>query len=61
MATVEDLLLLKLEANRPIDIDDVLAIKDAFSSTLDMAYVRERAADLGVVGQLDLLFGACAV
>src|SRR5207244_1258706 len=29
VATLEDLVLLKLDAHRPIDIDDILAIKDA--------------------------------
>jgi hypothetical protein len=35
VATIEDLLLLKLEANRPQDIDDILSIKDAFADQLD--------------------------
>jgi hypothetical protein len=47
VATAEDLLLMKIEANRPIDLDDAIAIKDAFASSLDMAYVRAQAERLG--------------
>jgi hypothetical protein len=58
VATVEDLLLLKLEANRPEDVDDILAIKDAFGATLDMAHVRAEAARLDLVAALDVYFGS---
>lgn len=58
VATVEDLLLLKLEANRVEDIDDILSIKDACASTLDMAYVRAEAERLSIVSALDLYFSA---
>lgn len=58
VATLEDLVLLKLHAGRPIDIDDVLAIKDAHSEALDMAYLRVHAADLNVADRLDLYFSA---
>lgn len=57
VATVEDLVLLKLDANRPIDIDDVLSIKDAFVSTLDMEYLRSWADRLKIRERLDLYFG----
>ncbi len=55
VATTEDLLLLKLEANRPEDIDDILAIKDA--GAIDWGYVRRQAERLGVVDRLELYFG----
>jgi hypothetical protein len=57
VATVEDLLLLKLEAGRGIDLDDAIAIKDAFEKTLDRAYLEEQARALGVQGSLDNLLG----
>jgi predicted nucleotidyltransferase len=57
-ATLEDLVLLKLEANRAIDIDDVLAIKDGLGPTLDMRFLSERATDLGLGSRLALYFGA---
>jgi hypothetical protein len=52
-----DLLVMKLEANRPIDLDDVIAIKDAFGDRLDLAYVRAQADRRGqdVRHRLDLL------
>lgn len=57
VATPEDLLLMKLEANRPIDLEDVIAIKDAFGARLDLAYVRAQADRLGreVRQRLDVL------
>ena len=55
VASVEDLLLMKLEANRPVDLD---AIKDAFADTLDRAYLRAEAARLDVVARLDALLGS---
>lgn len=56
VATVEDLLLLKLEAHRPQDVDDVLAIKDAYEAVLDWSYVRSEAERLGLVDRLALYF-----
>jgi len=56
VATLEDLLLLKLEANRPQDIDDILAIKDAHRDALDMAYVRAGAERLGLGALLATYF-----
>ncbi len=57
VASVEDLLLLKLEANRPQDIDDILSIKDGCSEALDWAYVRAEAARLSLSEVLELYFG----
>ncbi|MFZ5471178.1 MAG: nucleotidyl transferase AbiEii/AbiGii toxin family protein [Myxococcota bacterium] len=56
VASVEDLLLLKLEANRPEDIDDLLAIKDAFANSLDRKYLDEQALELGVADRLKVYF-----
>lgn len=58
VATVEDLLLLKLEANRPIDIDDAIAIKDAFDEALDRAYLEKQADALGVRRALENLLAS---
>ena len=57
VASVEDLLLLKLEANRPEDVEDILSIKDALAPTLDMGYVRTEAARLSLTAALELYFG----
>ncbi len=56
-ATLEDLILLELEANRPIDIDDVLAIKDAHGQALDSAYLLEQATRLELGDRLELNLG----
>lgn len=58
MATLEDLVLMKLDANRPRDIEDVLSIKDAFGDSLDLAYARRQADVAGkdVRHRLDLYF-----
>jgi predicted nucleotidyltransferase len=48
VATLEDLLLLKLEAGRPQDLDDALAIKDAFADRLDKGYLRAAGSRIGV-------------
>jgi hypothetical protein len=58
VATPEDLVLMKVQANRPIDLDDVLAIKDAFAGRLDLTYMRAQADRLGadVRHRLDLVF-----
>lgn len=57
VASIEDLLLLKLEANRPQDIDDILAIKDAHGPNLDMSYVRASAQRLGLADLLATYLG----
>jgi hypothetical protein len=58
VATLEDLVLLKLEALRPRDIDDVLAIKDVAAEQLDRDYLERWAKELGVLDRLTLYFGA---
>ena len=57
VATPEDLLLMKIEANRPIDLDDAIAIKEGFAGRLDLGYLREQADRLGpdIRRRLDLL------
>jgi hypothetical protein len=59
VATPEDLLLMKLEANRAIDLDDAVAIKEAFASSLNLAYLQAQADRLGldVRHRLDVLLG----
>ncbi|MBI3185173.1 MAG: hypothetical protein HYZ28_23805 [Myxococcales bacterium] len=57
VATVEDLLLMKLEANRPSDLDDAIAIKDAFQAELDKQYLRHWAHKLGIADRLQALIG----
>ncbi len=56
VATAEDLVLLKLEANRPGDIEDVLTIKDGLGASLDLGYLRLQADRLGLRQKLDLYF-----
>ena len=56
VATAEDLVLLKLEANRPGDIEDILAIKDGLGATLDLEYLRSEADKLGLRRAFDLYF-----
>ncbi len=58
VASIEDLVLLKLAADRPIDIDDVLAIKDAFETSLDRDYLETKARELEILDRLILYFGA---
>lgn len=48
VATLEDLLLLKLEAGRPHDLDDALALREAFGATLDRDYLARWEPVLGV-------------
>ena len=48
VATLEDLLLLKLEAGRPQDLDDALALRESFADGLDRAYLTRWQAQLGV-------------
>jgi hypothetical protein len=57
VASAEDLLLMKMEAGRPHDLDDALAIKDAFAASLDRAYLQRWAKQLGVERQLEVLLG----
>ncbi len=56
VASVEDILILKLEANRPQDIDDIIAIKDAHGESLDMAYVLDRCERLDLLDVLGSYF-----
>ena len=58
VATAEDLVLLKLEAGRNQDIEDVLTIKDSFGGALDLGYLRRQADRLRLRQKLDLYFGA---
>lgn len=57
VASVEDLLLLKLDANRHVDLDDAIAIKDVYESAIDRQYVWTKAAELGLVERLEAIFG----
>lgn len=57
VASLEDLVLLKLEAERPIDIDDVLAIKDAHEGRLDRGYLDAEARRLGLDARVGLYLG----
>lgn len=57
VVTVEDLLLLKLDANRYVDLDDAIAIKDAHGPALDREYLSQRAQALGIVDRLESLLG----
>jgi hypothetical protein len=58
VATTEDLLILKLEAHRPHDIDDILAIKDIVDDRFDLGRVREEATRMGALDRFELYFGA---
>lgn len=58
IAQLEDLVVMKLEAGRAVDIEDVLAIRDAFSATLALEQVREEARQLDLLDRVDLYFGA---
>jgi hypothetical protein len=57
VATAEDLLLLKLEANRPRDLDDAIALKDVCGPTLDRAYLKAQGAALDLTARLEALLG----
>jgi hypothetical protein len=57
VASAEDLLLMKLDANRPVDFEDAIAIKDAVGEALDLEYLRQQAAGLDLTRRLALLFG----
>ena len=52
VATSEDLILMKLEANRGQDLDDVLALREAAGDALDRAYLRACAAELDLVDRV---------
>lgn len=58
VATVEDLLLMKLDAYRTVDLDDIISIKDAFERELDMRYVSQQAEHLDVIERLRVYFDA---
>jgi hypothetical protein len=57
VATVEDLVLMKLDANRPRDLDDVLALVDAHRDTLDLDYLRSWAARMDLSARVDAFVG----
>lgn len=57
VASIEDLLLLKLEAHRLEDLDDIIAIKDAFEGSIDMDYLTRAAETLGLGDRLETYFG----
>lgn len=57
VATPEDLLLMKLDANRPTDLDDAIALKEAFGESLDRAYIDHWAAQLGLTNRVEALLG----
>ena len=57
VVSVEDLLLMKLDANRHVDLDDAIAIKDALGDTLDRAYLVAMARRLDLLGRLESLLG----
>lgn len=60
VATAEDLVLMKLDAGRPQDIDDVLAIKDGLGERLDLEYLRSQAETLDLGHALDVYLGDLA-
>lgn len=51
VATVENLVLLKLHANRPQDLDDAIALLDAHAS-VDTAHLRAQADAPGIGDRL---------
>ncbi|MCK6572637.1 nucleotidyltransferase [Myxococcota bacterium] len=57
VATVEDLILTKLDANRPQDLDDVVALVDAHAGALDRAYLRAWATRLDLSARLAAFTG----
>lgn len=57
VATAEDLLLMKLDANRPDDLEDAIAIKDVCFSSLDRVYLAKQGRDLGLSARLEALLG----
>ncbi len=57
VATAEDLILLKLEANRPADLEDAIAMKDALGEKLDRRYLRDQAEALGITDRVRAFVG----
>ena len=57
VASIEDLVILKLDANRPVDIDDLMSIKDAFGASLDYRHIEEWTGLLQIRDRLKLYFG----
>jgi len=56
VASPEDLIVMKILAGRPRDVDDIRAVLRATKSTLDVAHIRETLALLEqALGQSDLL------
>ena len=58
VATPEDLVLMKLEANRGIDLDDAIALKDIYGASLDRAYLKQAASGAGLLSRVENLLGA---
>ncbi|MEW6747405.1 MAG: hypothetical protein AB1486_32135 [Planctomycetota bacterium] len=52
VASCEDLVLLKLAAGRPIDRADAGELLTINSSTIDRAYLEDRASELGLTNEL---------
>jgi hypothetical protein len=48
---------MKLEANRPQDLDDVLALRDAAGPSLDREYLRQGAVELDLVDRARAFLG----
>jgi predicted nucleotidyltransferase len=57
VASPEDLILMKLDANRPTDLDDVIALRDAFDASLDRAYLTRMAIHLGIEARVAAFIG----
>ena len=57
VATPEDLMLMKLDANRGIDLDDAIALKDIYGASLDRAYLKQAAAGAGLLSRVESLLG----
>lgn len=57
VATVEDLLILKLEAHRLEDLDDIIAIKDGLGEQLDLGYLQVELEALGLLDRFQIYFG----
>jgi hypothetical protein len=56
VATAEDLVVMKVLAGRPKDMDDVVAVLAAQASSMDLEYVRDTVAALeAALGQSDLM------
>jgi len=57
VASVEDLLLLKLDANRPEDLEDAITLKDVHGAVLDRAYLKAQGAALYLTARLEAFLG----